>query len=121
MKYSESVTTHDISIAEEPLNRRIRRKSIFARIINALHIPRRRQARRVIHRHRFLIAPDFCAKPAVVDFEASKSIESNINANGNKTPVVANDRALADGQANPANHRDHHRIRTASSRQRRFG
>jgi hypothetical protein len=97
MKYFESVTMHDISIAEDSLSRPVRRRSIFARIIEALHISRRRQARRVIHRHRFLIAPDFRAKPTVVNFEATKTLERNVNANGNKTPAIVNQRAPADG------------------------
>jgi hypothetical protein len=84
-----------ISVTNESLIP-LKRKSIFARFLQALHVSRRRQARYFINRHRHLIAPDFGARPIVINFESRKARESNINANGHQTPVVAEERALAD-------------------------
>jgi hypothetical protein len=96
MKYFEPTSIRSISIAKGSLSRSIGHQGIFTRFIQALHISRRRQARYFIRRHRHLIAPDFGARPMVIDFESRKPEESSVNANGNQTPVVANDRALAD-------------------------
>jgi hypothetical protein len=96
MKHFESVSLPGISIAEGFVSPSIKRKSIFARFIQALHVSRRRQARYFIRRHRHLVAPDFGTRPMVIDFESRKPEESNANANGHQTPVIARDRSLAD-------------------------
>jgi hypothetical protein len=95
MKYFEPVSIPGISITEDSFSLPIKRRSLFARFIQALHVSRRRQARYFIRRHRHLVAPD-CARPMVIDFESRKARESNANANGHQTPVVARDRSLAD-------------------------
>jgi hypothetical protein len=95
MKHFESASLPGISNAENSLSPLIRRESIVARFIQALHISRRRQARHFIRRHRYLIAPDFGATPMVLDFESRKLEGSNADADRHSTPV-ANDRALAD-------------------------
>jgi hypothetical protein len=74
----------------------LKRKSIFTRFLEALHVSRRRQARYFINRHCHLIAPDFGARPMVINFESRKARESNINANGHQAPVLAEERVLAD-------------------------
>lgn len=84
-----------ISVTKESLIS-LKRKSIFARFLEALHISRRRQARYFINRHRHLIAPNFGARPMVINFDSRKARERNANANGHQTPVVAEERALAD-------------------------
>jgi hypothetical protein len=96
MKYFEPVSIPSISITEDSLGLPIKRKSVFARFLEALHVSRRRQARHLIRRHRHLIAPDLGARPMVINFESRNARESNINANGHQTPVVAEERALAD-------------------------
>ena len=96
MKHFESISPSGISITEDSLSLSIKRRSLFFRFIEALHVSRRRQARYFINRHRHLIAPDFGARPMVINFESRKARESNINANGHQTPVIARDRSLAD-------------------------
>jgi hypothetical protein len=93
MKHFESVSIRSISSPEDSP---IKRRSIFARFIEALHVSRRRQARYFIRRHRHLVAPDFGARPMVVDFESRKPEESKPNANRHHTSVAARDRTLAD-------------------------
>jgi hypothetical protein len=96
MKYFKPASIPSISIAKDSLGPSIKRKSILARFIEALHISRRRQARYFIRRHRHLIASDCGARPMVIDFESRKPKESNANANRHQTSAVTNDRALAD-------------------------
>jgi len=96
MKYFESISIRSISIANDTLSHSIKRKSTFARFIEALHISRRCQARHLIHRYRHLIATEFPARSTTITAESSKATEGNVNANGNQTPVAANDRVLTD-------------------------
>ncbi len=77
MKYFEPVSIPSISITEDSLSHPIKRRSLFARFIEALHVSRRRQAQHFIRRHRHLVAPDFHAKPTVTNFEFNEAMESN--------------------------------------------
>jgi hypothetical protein len=96
MKHFQPVSIRRIFITEESLSSPIKRETVFARFLEALHVSRRRQARYFIRRHRHLVTPDFGARPMVINFESRKARESNANANGHQTPVVAEERALAD-------------------------
>jgi hypothetical protein len=76
-----------ISSAGTETVQRTKRKSIFLRILEALHASRRREAKRVVRRYRHLMA-----QPSQVRTIASAPVpqspeESSRNANGNKPPV----------------------------------
>jgi hypothetical protein len=58
MKYAGSITLRNPLLGEEVSAREIRRKGLFERMIVALHVSRRRQARQLMRRYRFLIAEE---------------------------------------------------------------
>ena len=58
MKYAGSIALRNPLIEEEAPARKTRRKGLFARMIVALHISRRRQARQLTRRYRYLIAEE---------------------------------------------------------------
>ena len=58
MKYAGSITLRNPLLGEEVSAREIRRKGLFERMIVALHVSRRRQARQLMRLYRFLIAEE---------------------------------------------------------------
>jgi hypothetical protein len=58
MKYAGSITLRNPLLGEQVSAREIRRKGLFERMIVALHVSRRRQARQVVRRYRHLIAEE---------------------------------------------------------------
>jgi hypothetical protein len=81
-----------ISSVEARFNRRTKRKNIFLRILTALHVSRRREARRVLRHYSHLI--EQCSRAATLSITADSSQpeESSRNAHGNKAPLRADDR-----------------------------
>jgi hypothetical protein len=74
--------------------RRTRRKGIFARIIEALHVSRRVEATRLLRRYRYLVAEQFqrplnSALPVLDNAE-----ESRENVDRNKPLIRANHRTF---------------------------
>ena len=95
MKYAGSIAVRNPSVGEEVSAREIRRKGLFARMIVALHVSRRRQARQLVRHYRFLIAEESLYHHAnrFADFNTEK--ESNRNAYGDQTSVRTNHRTAA--------------------------
>jgi hypothetical protein len=58
MKYAGSIALRNTLLGEEASARETGRKSLFWRVILALHVSRRRQARQLMRRDRFLIAEE---------------------------------------------------------------
>jgi hypothetical protein len=64
MKYAGTIALRSVSHIENASGRRVRRKGLLARIVEALHFARRRQARRLVGHYSHLIAEDFRDRPA---------------------------------------------------------
>ena len=61
MKYAGSIALRNPLLGEHVPAPEVRRKGLFERLIVALHISRRRQARQLIRRYRYLMAEE-CLK-----------------------------------------------------------
>lgn len=61
MKYAGSIVLRNPRLGEQVSAPEVRRKGLFERLIVALHISRRRQARQLIRRYRYLMAEE-CLK-----------------------------------------------------------
>ncbi len=59
MKHAGAFALRDVPLIVRASGRRTRRRSIFAGLIEALHLSRRRQARNLIRQYRHLLAEDF--------------------------------------------------------------
>ena len=90
MKYAGSIALRNPLLGEEVSAREIRRKGFLERVIVALHVSRRRQARQLVRRYRYLVAEESLCHHAnrFLDFNNEK--ESNRNANGDQTSVDTN-------------------------------
>jgi hypothetical protein len=73
-----------------------KRKGFFARLLEALHCSRRRDAIRVLRRYRHLIAGQAQIRPARHVPESRQTEKSNRNAHGNNTPARADHTAHRD-------------------------
>jgi len=89
-----------ISSVEAKSNRRTKRKNIFLRILAALHVSRRREARRVIRHHSHLIDQYSTAAPPSIAADSFHPEESSQNAHGNKITIRADGRTRR--AANPS-------------------
>jgi hypothetical protein len=82
------------SAVQPGFGRRTRRKSLFARIVEALQVSRRIEARRLLRRYRHLVAEDFKgqlinASPVLDNLE-----ESRENADRDKILIRAGHRTF---------------------------
>jgi hypothetical protein len=59
MKYAGSIALRNPLLGEQVSAPAVRRKGLFERLIVTLHISRRRQARQLIRRYRYLIAEEY--------------------------------------------------------------
>lgn len=82
---------HTPSLEGEP-RPRVRREGFFVRILEALHRSRRREAIRVLRRHRHLMAGQGAGSPAKPAPESPHTEKSSRNAHGNNTPTRADHR-----------------------------
>ena len=96
MKNSEPVSVREVSILQTSSGRSTSRKSLIAWLLEALYVSRSREARRVIHRYRHLIAKDCSGRPKVVASVTDQTRECNANADRDKTPLRAIHRTLED-------------------------
>ena len=92
MKHVGPIELHDVSLTPEAFGRPAKRKSFFKRLLIALHLSRRRQARSVIRRYRDLLAEDSWGQPASTLLNFNEK-ESSHNANGDQTAVRPSSRA----------------------------
>jgi hypothetical protein len=81
-------------VIAEASSRPIGRKGFLARIVEALHGSRRVEARRLIRRHRHLIAEDFRNRPKIIAVNSGTTEESNLDANRDNASVHAERRAF---------------------------
>jgi hypothetical protein len=93
MKHVGSIELHNASPTPEAFGRPAKRKSIFKRMLVALHQSRRRQARNVIRRYRGLLAQDLWGQPASTFVNFNNERESSQNANADQTAVRTSSRA----------------------------
>lgn len=63
MKHVGPIELQNVSLTPEAFGRPVKRKNFFKRLIIALHLSRRRQARNVIRRHRDLLAQEPWGQP----------------------------------------------------------
>jgi hypothetical protein len=77
---------------QSAFGRRPRRNSIFARIIEALHVSRRIEARRLLRRYRHLNAEDFQGQSNSISPASTHATESTENADRNNARVRADHR-----------------------------
>src|SRR5260370_23570484 len=97
MPRAESIATHFVSVFERAFGRRRSGGGLFTRIIKALHVSRRIEARRVLRRYHHLIAQDFQSRPKGTLLDFNKAKESRANADRGQTRVRAGRRKLRDG------------------------
>ena len=64
MKHVGPIELQNMSHTPEAFDRPVKRKSIFKRLLIALHVSRRRQARSVMRSYRHLLADDPWGQPA---------------------------------------------------------
>ena len=74
------------SVEGEPGQHR-KRRGFFARILEALHRSRRREAIRVLRRHRHLMAEQAQVRPPKPEGGSRDIEKSNRNAHGNTPPA----------------------------------
>ena len=96
MKNPEPVSLSDVPTLETSSVLQNDRKGLIAWLLNALYTSRSREARRVIHRYRYLLAEDTRGRPASVVSTAVQPRECNANADRDKTPLRAIHRKLED-------------------------
>ena len=88
MKHAGYIARRISLLMADAVGRRMKRSSFFRRMIEALHISRRRQARQLIRRYRHLLAEDLRGQPAsTLDFNSEK--EGRQNAKRNQAAVRA--------------------------------
>ena len=91
MKYAGSIPLRRASLLEQTFVRQGKRKSFFRRMIEALHLSRRRQAQSLVRHYRHLLAdPGSQAAGTFPDFINER--ESSQNANGDQAAVRTNHR-----------------------------
>ena len=93
MKYAGSIALRNPSLVEQTSAPEIRRKGFFERMIAGLHRSRRRQARQLFHRYRYLVAEELLHQHSGEFTEFNNEKESNRNANGDQTSARTNHRA----------------------------
>ena len=92
MKHVGPIELQDASLTPVAFSRPVKRKSFLKRLIIALHLSRRRQARNLVRSYRHLLADDIPDRPRTfLDFNNEK--ESSQNANSDQTAVRTNARA----------------------------
>jgi len=81
-----------ISSVEARFDRRAKRKNFFLRIFAALHVSRRREARRVIRHYSHLVENYSGGAISNIAADSLHPEESSQNAHGNKITIRADDR-----------------------------
>ena len=87
MKHVGPFELHTASLTPEAFGRPAKRKSLFKRILVALHQSRRRQARNIIRRYRDLLAEDPWEQPASTLINCNNEKDFSQNANADPTAI----------------------------------
>jgi hypothetical protein len=93
MKHVGPVELQNMSRTPEAFGRPVKRKSIFRRLLIALHVSRRRQARNVMRSYRHLLADDILDRPPSTILDFNSENESIQNANADQASVRTDGRA----------------------------
>jgi hypothetical protein len=93
MKHVGQIELQNISRTPEAFDWPVKRKSIFKRLLIALHVSRRRQARNVMRSYRHLLADDILDRPPSTILDFNNENESIQNAHADQASVRTNDRA----------------------------
>jgi hypothetical protein len=93
MKQFDSAGIRGTPVTTDGSSRPIRRKGLLARLIEALHVSRQIEARRLIGRYRHLIAKDFRNRPKITVVNSS-TIEENKTDADRDTARVHTDRQV---------------------------
>ena len=93
MKHVGPIELHSALPTPEAFGRPAKRKSFLKRMLLALHLSRRRQARSVIRRYRNLLAEDPWGQPASTLPNFNNEKESRQNANADQAAVRTSARA----------------------------
>ena len=93
MKHVGPIELQHMSHTPEAFGRPAKRKSIFKRLLIALHVSRRRQARNVMRSYRHLLAADILDRPPSTILDFNSENESIQNANADQASVRTNARA----------------------------
>ena|ERR1700761_4495028 len=96
MKNSKPASVREASIVEASPGRSTTSQGLIGWLLEALYVSRSREARRVIHRYRHLLAEDCHGRPRAVTSAAAQARECSANADRNKTPLRAIRRTLED-------------------------
>jgi hypothetical protein len=94
MKQFDSAGIRGTPVTADGSSPPIRRKGLLARMIEALHMSRRLEARRVIGRYGHLIAKDFRNRPKITVVNCSTIEENKTDADRDTAHVHADRRAL---------------------------
>ena len=92
MKHVGPIELHTATLSPEAFGRPAKRKSLFKRILVALHQSRRRQARNIIRRYRGLLADDSWSQ-SVSTARNFNTKEDSQNANADQAAVRTDARA----------------------------
>ena len=87
MKHVGPIELQNMSRTPEAFDRPVKRKSIFKRLLIALHVSRRRQARNVMRSYRHLLAADILDRPPSTIIDFNNENESIQNADADRAPV----------------------------------
>jgi hypothetical protein len=91
MKHVGPIELQNVSLTPKAFNAPVKQKSFLKRLIIALHLSRRRQARNLVRSYRHLLADDIWDRPPSAFLDFNKN-ESSQNANANQTAVRTNSR-----------------------------
>jgi hypothetical protein len=96
MKHSEPASVREASTVEVSSGRSTASQGVIGWLLEALYVSRSREARRVIHRYRHLLAADYRGRPKVFTSAAPQARECSANADRDKTPLRAIHRTFED-------------------------
>jgi hypothetical protein len=93
MKHVGPLELQNVLVTPDAFGRPAKRKSFLKRLIAALHLSRRRQARNLIRSYRHLLADDSLDRLPNPFLDIDNEKESNRNANSDQTAIRPNTRA----------------------------
>jgi hypothetical protein len=93
MKHVGQIELQDVSLAPQAFGRPAKRKSLLKRVLVAMHLSRRRQARNLVRSYRHLLADDILDRPRGPSHDFNNENESSQNANADQTVARTNARA----------------------------
>ena len=96
MPHAGSIAPRFAAVIEGAFGWRHRGRGLFTRVVKALHVSRRIEARRALRRYRHLIAEDFQNRPKGTLLDFNNARESRANADRGQRRVRAGERTFQD-------------------------